>query len=78
VALGRQFFSSWYSDGIVWWTMDDNGSSHQLGQFVPPASETEGIPLVWGVYVDSTHDLILASDFGSGLWLVRPKGLKDF
>jgi hypothetical protein len=78
VALGRQFFSSWYSDGIVWWTMDDNGSSHQLGQFVPPASETEGIPLVWGVYVDSAHDLILASDFGSGLWLVRPKGLKNF
>ena len=78
VALGRQFFSSWYSDGIVWWTMDDNGSSHQLGQFVPPASETFGIPLVWGVYVDHVHNLILASDFGSGLWLVRPKGLKKF
>jgi hypothetical protein len=78
VALGRQFFSSWYSDGIVWWTMDGNGASRQLGQFVPPASELEGIPLVWGVYVDHAHNLILASDFGSGLWIVRPKGLKDF
>ncbi len=78
VALGRQFFSSWYSDGIVWWTMDDNGSSRQLGQFVPPASDQFGIPLVWGVYVDHVHDLILASDFGSGLWLIRPTGLKNF
>jgi hypothetical protein len=78
VALGRQFFSSWYSDGIVWWTMDANGASNQLGQFVPPASEEFGIPLVWGVYVDSAHDLILASDFGSGLWIVRPKGLRHF
>ena len=78
VALGRQFFSSWYSDGIVWWTMDDNGSSTQLGQFVPPSTEAFGAPFVWGVYVDSAHDLILASDFGSGLWLIRPKGLKNF
>lgn len=78
VALGRQFFSSWYSDGIVWWTMDQNGASHQRGQFVPPASEAFGIPLVWGVYVDSVHDVILASDFGSGLWIVRPKGLNHF
>jgi hypothetical protein len=78
VALGRQFFSSWYSDGIVWWTMDEHGASHQLGQFVPPPSETFGIPLVWGVYVDHAHDLILASDFGSGLWIVRPKGLRHF
>jgi hypothetical protein len=78
VALGRQLFSSWYSDGIVWWTMDDDGSARQLGQFVPPASDQFGIPLVWGVYVDHVHDLILASDFGSGLWLIRPTGLKNF
>jgi hypothetical protein len=58
--------------------MDDSGSSTQLGQFVPPATEAFGAPFVWGVYVDSEHDLILASDFGSGLWLIRPKGLKDF
>jgi hypothetical protein len=78
VALGRQFFSSWYSDGIVWWTMSDDGSSQQLGQFVPPPSDAFGIPLVWGVYVDSQRGIVLASDFGSGLWIVRPKGLKGF
>ncbi|TML16026.1 MAG: hypothetical protein E6G31_02890 [Actinobacteria bacterium] len=76
--LGTQFFSSWYSDGIVWWTMAPNGSSHQLGQFVPPASDRFGVPLVWGVYLDSSHDLVLASDMGSGLWIVRPKGLNHF
>ncbi len=37
-----------------------------------------GVPLVWGVYVDSVHHLILASDFGSGLWLIQPKGFKNF
>jgi hypothetical protein len=78
VVLGRQFFSSWYSDGIVWWTMSSNGSSHQLGQFVPPSSDRFGVPLVWGVYLDSGHELILASDMGSGLWIVRPKGLNHF
>ena len=34
--------------------------------------------LVWGVYLDSSHDLVLASDMGSGLWIVRPKGLNHF
>jgi len=58
----------------VWWTMNEQGVSHQLGQFVPPGSP----PLVWGVAIDSAHDLILASDITSGLWIVRPKGLANF
>jgi hypothetical protein len=78
VVLGTHFFSSWYSEGIVWWTMASNGSSHQLGQFVPPASDRFGVPMVWGVYLDSGQDLILASDMGGGLWIVRPKGLNHF
>jgi LVIVD repeat len=75
VALDRQFFSSWYSDGIVWWTMNDRGAARQLGRFTPPAGPPFGVPLVWGVDVDHLHHLILASDMGSGLWLVRPRGL---
>jgi hypothetical protein len=71
-----QFFSSWYSDGVVWWTMSDQGASGQLGQFVPPANG-DTPPLVWGVAIDSRHDLILASDITSGLWIVRPQGLRD-
>ncbi len=76
VARGDQFFSSWYSDGVVWWTMNDQGVSHQLGQFVPPANG-DTPPLVWGVSIDSAHDLILASDITSGLWIVKPKGLAN-
>ncbi len=73
VVEGDQFFSSWYSDGVVWWTMEDRGESHQLGQFVPPASDAP--PLVWGVYPVAGKSLILASDIVSGLWIIRPKGL---
>ena len=58
--------------------MAANGSSHQLGQFVPSSSERFGVPLLWGVYLDSGHNLVLASDMGSGLWIVRPKGLNHF
>jgi hypothetical protein len=76
VTRGNQFFSSWYSDGVVWWTMNDQGVSHQRGQFVPPATQAAP-PLVWGVYIDSAHDLILASDITSGLWIVKPTGLAN-
>lgn len=78
VALGDQMFSSWYSDGVVWWTTNDQGLTRQLGQFVPPVGVDGTPPLVWGVFVDSAHDLILASDINSGLWIVKPKGLQRF
>lgn len=74
---GNQFFSSWYSGGIVWWTMNHEGVSRQRGKFVPPAHG--GVPpLVWGVYIDSPNNLVLGSDISTGLWIIRPKGLKDF
>jgi hypothetical protein len=28
-----------------------------------------------GVHVDTRHDLIVASDITTGLWIVKPKGL---
>jgi hypothetical protein len=74
--LGDQFFSSWYSDGIVWWEYS-GAVARQKGQFVPPSGPV-GRPLVWGVYPHRGEDVILASDFGSGLWIVRPEGLGDF
>jgi hypothetical protein len=55
--------------------MNDRGAARQLGRFTPPAGPPFGVPLVWGVDVDHLHHLILASDMGSGLWLVRPRGL---
>jgi hypothetical protein len=57
--------------------MNDKGVSHQLGQFVPPAS-SDAPPLVWGVFIDREHGLILGSDITSGLWIVKPDGLKGF
>ena len=59
-----QFFSSWYADGVVWWTMNKRGVTHQLGHFVPPGPE--GSPFVWGVYPLRHKSLILASDTLTG------------
>jgi len=73
-----QFFSSWYSDGIVWWTMADHGVTRQKGQFVPPPRPDGSLASVWGVFIDSTHDVILASDIRTGLWIAKPKGLNNF
>ena len=66
VALGRQFFSSWYSDGVVWWTMSDRGRRVSSASSCRRPGPPFGAPLVWGVYVDHVHHLILASDMGPG------------
>jgi hypothetical protein len=83
VAKGTQAFSSWYTDGIVWWDYADPAHPVQRGQFVPPGAEDpEGIfppiPIVWGVYLDRDRNLVLASDINSGLWILRPIGLGNF
>ena len=83
VVGGDQAFSSWYSDGIVWWQLGDFGVADMRGQFVPPpAPDPQGlfpaIPIVWGVYPDRPSDLILASDINSGLWILKPVGLGSF
>lgn len=78
VTARNQFFSSWYSDGIVWWTLADRGVTQQRGQFVPPPRPDGSLASVWGVFIDSTHDLILASDTRTGLWIAKPKGLNNF
>jgi hypothetical protein len=77
VVSGREFFSSWYTDGVVWWTMNDVGVSEMKAQFVPP-KPPDADPLVWGVYPSRSHDVILASDITMGLWILRPEGLGDF
>ncbi len=79
VGRGSQAFSSWYSDGIVWWSFANPRAPRMLGQFVPPATaDPQGnfpaVPLVWGVRVEKKRNVVLASDINSGLWLVRPKG----
>jgi hypothetical protein len=83
VVRGDEAFSSWYSDGIVWWHIGSSGVTRMRGQFVPPAAPDPmgffpTIPIVWGVYPDRDANLILASDINSGLWLLKPVGLGDF
>jgi len=78
-----QMISSWYSDGVVWWSLADRTDPAMRGQFVPPPTEDPTgvfppVPLVWGVYPDRGSDLIYASDINSGLWILRPTGLGDF
>ena len=73
-------FSSWYSDGIQWWTFTTSGRTRSKGWFVPPATPDPNgywpeVPLVWGVAVQPRQDLVLASDINSGLWILRPIGL---
>ncbi len=79
---GTQMFSSWYSDGIVWWSLEHRRNPMKLGQFVPsPTEDPTGffppVPIVWGVYPDRSSDLIYASDINSGLWILRPTGLRQ-
>jgi len=83
VVKRTQAFSSWYSDGIVWWTLANPLRPRMRGQFVPPPTEDpQGVfppvPLVWGVFPDRRSDLIFASDLNSGLWILRPTGLGTF
>jgi len=83
IAKGTQAFSSWYTDGIVWWDFHDPAHPTQRGQWVPPAAAdpTEifpAVPIVWGVYLDRQRNLVLASDINSGLWILRPIGLGNF
>jgi hypothetical protein len=78
---GTQAFSSWYSDGIRWWEFESTGRTRARGWFVPPATPDPNgywpaVPLVWGVALQPQHDLVLASDINSGLWILRPIGLE--
>ncbi|MEP6526828.1 MAG: hypothetical protein ABJA86_06655 [Nocardioidaceae bacterium] len=78
-----QMFSSWYTDGIVWWSLVHRRDPVMKGQFVPPPTEDPtgtfpAVPIVWGVYPDPVSNLIFASDINSGLWILRPTGLGNF
>ena len=50
--------------------MGQDGTATQLGQFVPDKSG--GLPFTWGVAPVPDRNFVVASDIGSGLWIVRP------
>jgi hypothetical protein len=75
---GDRAYSSWYSNGIValdLGPLDRNRprDPKMVGQFVPTGESSLPFPSVWGVAIRS-DGLIFASDMGSGLWIVKPKG----
>jgi hypothetical protein len=74
----NQFFSSWYAGGIVWWTMNEQGVSRQLGRFVPPTAADGSLAELWGVSLDPARHVIVASDIRGGLWIIQPTGLAGF
>ena len=73
---GDRAYSSWYSNGIVALDIGDvgkrRGKLRMVGQFVPTGPSTFPFPEVWGVAIRDR--IIFASDMGSGLWIVKPKG----
>jgi hypothetical protein len=77
---GDKAYSSWYTSGIVAIDLGRLGQRRgdnlrMVGQFVPDASEsTFPFPEIWGVAIRS-DGVIFASDMGSGLWIVKPKGI---
>jgi hypothetical protein len=76
--LGDHAYSSWYSNGIVALDLGplDKRKPRDpklVGQFVPYGESLFPVPSVWGVAVRA-DGVIFASDMGSGLWIVKPKG----
>lgn len=79
-------YAAWYSHGIVALDLSPlaaatPGAPVMVGQFVPepdvpPQSEflPPGIPIVWGVFIDTASGLVYVSDIVSGLWIVDPTG----
>ena len=75
---GDRAYSSWYSNGIVALDLGPldrkrPGDPKMVGQFVPTGESSWPYPSVWGVAI-RRDGLIFASDMGSGLWIVKPKG----
>lgn len=62
---GSTAYLSWYSDGIRVVDISQPAAPREIASFVPPNE----FPFVWGVYVDG--DLIFASDFESGLYVLK-------
>jgi hypothetical protein len=71
-------YVSWYSNGVIALDLTPlNGTPPsdpvRVGRFVPPDSGGvfEGI---WGVAIRPSDNVIFASDFGGGLWVLRATG----
>lgn len=62
---GSTAYLSWYGDGIRVVDISQPSAPREIASFVPSTV----FPFVWGVYVD--RDLIFASDFETGLYVLK-------
>jgi hypothetical protein len=77
VVLGDRLYASWYSDGVRVLDIADPTRPREVGFFIPPRGQPQPgqltghveRPFVWGVYVRG--DLLLASDYHTGLYILR-------
>jgi hypothetical protein len=65
VVRGSTAYLSWYGDGIRVVDISQPSAPREIASFVPDYD----FPMVWGVYVD--RDLIFASEFDTGLYLLK-------
>ncbi len=84
--VGNRSYASWYSNGVVALDLSPlnqatAGDPVEVGQFLPaggvskvPGFIPSGIPVVWGVAIRPSDNVIFVSDVNSGLWIVRPTG----
>jgi hypothetical protein len=75
---GTRAYFSWYRRGVVVANIANPRRPKLIAQFVPqpaaapdPSLCSSACTLVWGVYPEKNY--ILASDMGSGLWVLRLK-----
>jgi hypothetical protein len=79
-AAGRYGYFSWYGQGVALFDLKQPRHPRFLARFrPPPVRDAHGLlcpgkscTAVWGVFV--TRRYVLASDLGSGLWVLsRPR-----
>jgi hypothetical protein len=76
-ALGRTAYFSWYDEGVVAADLSNPARPRVVARFLPtPNADPESLlcpgkrcRTVWGVYPTARY--VLASDMGSGLWVLR-------
>ncbi len=83
--IGDRSYASWYSNGVVALDLTPLNSATpgdpvMVGQFLPAGAPSSSpflfsnVPLVWGVAIRESDNVIFVSDMNSGLWIIRPTG----
>ncbi len=83
--VGNRSYASWYTNGVVALDLTPlnrrkPGDPIMVGQFLPAGGRAatpflpSNIPIVWGVAIHPSDNVVFVSDMNSGLWIVRPTG----